>query len=606
MNPRSHRARLALVSISASLPWLVCGAAPRLAAQDAPREAAAKPAIGDVVPDCGFVDTWCLRRSLSDFGERKAFVLFFSNTDCPLVQRYLPRLEALWRKYRDRGVQFLSVNVGPGDSVVEMATQQVEQGLSFPFVKDFDGETVAATGVDRTAAVVVLDGERRLRYRGRVDRQFRFSGVSPVAGRQDLAEAIEDVLAGREVRVPETRVEGCRITPPRAPDPHSGVTYAKEIARIVQRHCQDCHRPGGQAPFSLLDYDDVADRAEMVAEVVLQQRMPPWYASPAHGEFRNARGLDEAERRAILDWVAADCPQGDPADLPPPREFPQREWRIDEPDLVLKVPAPVRIPADGYVPYKYLILPYRFSEDTWVEQIEIRPSNPRVLHHANLGYIDAGLRFRQKNFITGLVPGGDPMRLDPGTAVLVPKGAVLGLQCHYVTVGKPQRDRIEVGLRFPRRPVAKRLRVLIAQDHSFAIPPGATFHPVRDERILPVDAIGLGLFSHMHLRGRDMTFRAHYPDGRTETLLMIPNYNFDWQASYRWELGTRRFPKGTRIEVVAHYDNSSWNPFNPDPEATVRFGPQTHHEMMYGFLFYVDANENLGVKVDPRSGRARP
>ena len=281
------------------------------------------------------------------------------------------------------------------------------------------------------------------------------------------------------------------------------------------------------------------------------------------------------------------------------------DW-IDDPDLVLRVPAPVRIPADGYVPYKYLVLPYRFKKDTWIEQIEIRPSNPRVLHHANLGYIDSGLRFRQRNFITGLVPGGDPMRLDPGTAVLVPKGAVLGLQCHYVTVGKPQTDRIEVGLRFPRQPVARRLRVLIAQSHSFAIPPGATFHPVRDERVLPVDAIGLGLFSHMHLRGRDMTFRAHYPDGRSETLLLIPNYSFDWQAAYRWEPDSKRFPKGTRIEVVAHYDNSAWNPFNPDPTKTVRFGPQTYHEMMYGFFFYVDANEDLGVKVDPRSGHALP
>jgi hypothetical protein len=210
--------------------------------------------------------------------------------------------------------------------------------------------------------------------------------------------------------------------------------------------------------------------------------------------------------------------------------------------------------------------------------------------------------FNEANFITGTVPGGEPMNLDPGIAFLIPKGSVLGLQLHFVTTGKPEKCKVSVGLRFPREPIQKRLRLIQLSDRKFAIPPGAPAHKVTASRVLDRDIIGVGMFSHMHLRGKDMTFTAHLPDKKTDTLLVIPNYNFGWQLPYRWEPGKMRLPKGTRLECVAHFDNSPFNPFNPDPKATVRNGPQTHHEMMYGFFFYTDANEKLGLRVDPKTG----
>lgn len=304
----------------------------------------------------------------------------------------------------------------------------------------------------------------------------------------------------------------------------------------------------------------------------------------------------------LVDWLRSGLPVGDPDDAPPPRAWPKGPWRIGEPDLVLEVKAPVRIPAEGVVPYLYLILPYRFAEDTWVEAVEILPENPRVLHHANLAWFDPARGFSQDGFVTGYVPGGDPLVLDAGTAMPIPGGSVLGLQAHYVTTGKPETDRLRVGLRFPRVPVTRRAEVLIVTDTGFAIPPGATGHRVAAKRRVRTDSTVIGLFAHMHLRGRDMTFVAHRPGEPPDTLLMIPNYDFDWQSSYRCPPDSVRLPQGTVVEVVAHFDNSAFNPFNPDPSTTVRFGQQTFEEMMYGFVF-VTADEPLDLRVDPATGR---
>lgn len=245
-----------------------------------------------------------------------------------------------------------------------------------------------------------------------------------------------------------------------------------------------------------------------------------------------------------------------------------------------------------------------FPHDTWVQSVEVLPDNPRVVHHANLAFMTLGERPREENFITGRVPGGDPMVLDEGTALLIPRGSVLGLQIHFTTTGKPETARLSVGLKYPRGPVHKRLYHQQVYTRRFEIPPFAPAHPVTASRRLDFDATGIGLFSHMHVRGKDMTFSARTPDGATDTLLLIPNYSFDWQQSYRWAPGTRKFPRGTTFEVAAHFDNSEFNPFNPDPTAAVRNGDQTFNEMVYGFYFYTRDDEDLNLTVDPRTGAA--
>ena len=436
--------------------------------------------IGDEVGRIRFTDLRYLPRSLEELAPDRVSVLVFTSTTCPVARRYLPRLRALEEEYRGRGVAFLGVDVGTGSTVVEVAAQAVEHGLAFPLVKDFDGSVAKAVGATRTPEVCVLDAGRVLRYRGRVDSQYRVGGVAPTPGREDLREALEDVLAGREVAVAETPVDGCRIAfPVESAPPENPPTWSADVAPLVKRLCQDCHRTGGESPFPLETLADVAERADTVVEVVREGRMPPWFASPDHGEFVNARTVTDEERRLLFDWIRAGFPPGDPGEVPEPLPPPESRWKIGTPDKILKAPFSVKLPAEGYVPYKYTVLPFVFKEDTWLQAIQILPENPRVLHHANLVYYQIGQSFEQGNFITGQVPGGSPMQLDPGTGVLIPKGSVLALQMHYVTTGVEERDRISVGLVYPREPIQKQLHHVQVRTSRFAIPPGDPAHEVR-------------------------------------------------------------------------------------------------------------------------------
>lgn len=567
--------------------------------------AAAEPTVGGAsVGNLTFKDIRYLPRSLDDFKDKKAFVLVFTNTTCPLVQRYLPALAALDREYRGKGVQLLAVNIGPDDTIVQMAAQAVRYEAEFPFVKDSDHSCVKALGVQRTPEVVVLDAERRIRYRGRIDDQYRLGGTRPEPSRHDLKAALDAVLAGKEVEVKETPVDGCPITRPDTPATKA-VTFAEHVAPLLQKHCQECHRPGTAAPFALLTYKQAAAKADAIAEVVAEQRMPPWYAAPEHGSFVNRRGLSAAERDTLLQWVRSGNPAGDETKLPPPKDVPEPgSWLIGQPDLVLQAPEH-ELPAAGDIPYKYVVLAHVFTQDTWMEGIQIRPDNARAVHHCNMAYFLPAEGIKKSNFITGTVPGGSPMLLGNGIAFRIPKGSSVVLQIHYVSTGKPEKCRIAVGFKYASGVVQKQLKHVLIADYKFAIPPGAAAHPVASSRTLNEDVIGEGLFVHMHVRGRDMTFKAHLPDGKTETLLVVPNYSFDWQMPYRWAPGQMRLPKGTRLEAIAHYDNSTFNPYNPDPKATVRDGQQTHQEMMNGFVFYTSATEELNLNVDPKTGHVR-
>jgi thiol-disulfide isomerase/thioredoxin len=558
--------------------------------------------VGDRAGKLKFTDIRYLPRTLDDFGAKKAYALVFLNTSCPVAERYLPALREVEKEYRDKGVQLVAVNAAEEDSVVAMATQAVQHDAEFPFVKDPGAAAARALGVRRTPEVVVLDADKVIRYRGRIDDQYRLGGVRKEPTRRDLRDALDAVLAGRPVANPETEVDGCPITfpPPRNP---KELTYAEHVAPVLQKHCWECHKSGGSAPFALTSYKATSARAEAITEVVGDQRMPPWFARHDFGPFTNRRGLSDEERQTVIDWARSGAAAGDLAKGPAAPGAPASEWLIGTPDLVLKS-AELELPASGDIPYKYVVLPYVFTEETWIQAAQILPGNARVLHHANMAFGNLTDGVKESNFVTGYVPGGEPMTLDDGLAFRIPAGSVLGLQIHFVATGKPEKCRVSVGLRYPRAVVQKRLRHIQLADTKFAIPPGAPAHKVTATRVLDCDAVGVGLFSHMHLRGKDMAFTARAPDGKAETLLVIPNYSFSWQVPYRWEPGQKRWPKGTKLECVAHFDNSPFNPYNPDPKATVRFGQQTHEEMMYGFFFYTDAAEQLGLRVDPKTGAA--
>jgi thiol-disulfide isomerase/thioredoxin len=562
--------------------------------------AAEKPKIGTAIGKLAFTDTRSLPRTLTDFGKKKAFVLVFTDTACPLAQKYLPTLSALEKEYRAKDVQFASLNASDADGVIAVATQSVKFDVEFPMLKDFGGACAKALGVTRTPEAVVLDADHKLVYRGRIDDQYRLGGARKAPTARELKDAIDAVLAGQAPAVAETEVDGCPISLAK-PRPPKEVTFAEHVAPVLQKHCWECHKSGGSAPFALVTHKQAAARADAILETITDQRMPPWFAAHDFGPFVNRRGMTDDEKAVIADWVKGGTPAGDLAKAPAPPPEPKDKWLIGKPDLTLDS-LEFELPAAGDIPYKYAILPHHFAEDTWVQGVQIVGDNPRVLHHANLAYAGLKVGFTADNFITGYVPGGEPMNLDSGVGFLIPKGSFLALEIHFVTTGKPERCKVSVGLRFPREAIQSRLKVMQLFDTRFAIPPGAPAHKVSASRTLDADVIGVGLFAHMHLRGKDMRFTAHGPDGTRDDLLVVANYNFEWQVPYRWAPGTKKLPKGTRLECAARFDNSAFNPYNPDPKATVRNGPQTHHEMMYGFFFYTEADQKLGLKVDPKTG----
>lgn len=580
------------------------------------------PAIGAVV-DAGaitFKDQWFLSRSLMDLEPAEIKVVVAVTEFCPLVKRYAPKLEMLFRTYRDRQVSMLALYVGPEASVPRMAAHALEFGLTFPIGRDAEGVAAAALGLTRTPQVVVLNRENRIVYRGRIDDQYRVGGERPHMRTDDLRDAIEALLAGRAIANPETPADGCRITRPVALRLNPAPTYHGHIRPILQAHCVECHRNGGDAPFPLTTVGDARQHAETIAEVVAEERMPPWFADPRHTEFVNRRGLDPEEKSLLIAWCRGDRALGTPRESVEPSVPRSSEvvktndaesnskpgnwtWRIGTPDLVIVQPFAHQLPATGFIDYKYVVFPYLFTHETWVDHVEITSDNPTVLHHANLACVPLGRKFEQEFFITGKVPGGDPMRLDPGIAYKIPAGSVLAIQIHYTTTGKPETCRLAIGLKYPRVKVQRQLHHQQVTTGRFLIPPGEPAHVVQSTRTIPFDAEGLGMFSHMHLRGKNMIFDALSPEGRRERLLVVPNYHFEWQQPYRWRPGTKRFPAGTVLEVTAQFDNSAFNPFNPDPSRAVGYGDQTYDEMMFGFVFYTRADEALDLTIDPKTGR---
>jgi len=527
-----------------------------------------------------------LPRTLTEIGEADWYALVLGDSTCPESTAALETAAAV--EADAEGVQFALINVGKRDSIRQMAFHAMECGATFPALKDRDGELAQALGVEAVPAVAVLDADWALRWTG---------------GAADLSAALAALALGAD---PEPGGRGaCPLQLEETVTLEREVTYAKDVAPFIQQQCISCHRPGAQAPFSLTTYKRVAARAEMLTEVVQEGRMPPWYAHPEFGRFRDDPGVTDEDRAMLASWIDQGKPMGDPDEVPATPEFDDEGWRLD-PDLILEASAVSGIPATGFVPYQYVFLPHQFEEDTYVQAIEIKPSNPPVVHHANLIYVREGFNVdADSDFLTGMVPGGMPSVLDGDRAWRIPAGASLALQLHLVTTGKPEINKMRVGLRFPRGVVNKRLFYHnLDGAKQIAIPPGDRAWRLADRVTLEQDVSGLGLFSHMHLRGKDMTFYAHYPSGKTETLLSLPNYSFDWQLTYRYPPETFQFPKGTTIECIAHYDNSAFNPYNPAPEKTVKEGPQTVDEMMNGFFVYTRDDEQLGLRIDPNTGYA--
>jgi hypothetical protein len=384
-------------------------------------------------------------------------------------------------------------------------------------------------------------------------------------------------------------------------------TFYKDVLPIIQQHCQSCHRPEQIGPMPFLTYEQVRTNATRIVLMVRSKKMPPWFADPKYGHFANDPSLSLEEIQRITEWVNAGTPAGDRRSAPTHQQRTE-EWNIPRPDRVIQMPKAVAVPAHGDVEYTYEIVPSGFTEDKWVQMSEIRPSSRQHVHHAVV-YIrppnstwlrkapkntpftasslaDAHLKhdahWTDSDMLLVYAPGSSPDQWPDGMAKFVPAGSDLVFQIHYTTNGRSARDQTSVGLVFAKELPKQRVLTLQLTNDHFVIPPEVDDYRIEAWGTLPNDATLLSFFPHMHLRGKRFEYNIVDTASRLETLLRV-NYDFYWQLSYR--LAQPRLLKaGTKLQAVAWYDNSSKNPHNPDPHASVTWGDQTSEEMMVGFF----------------------
>jgi len=530
-----------------------------------------------------------------------ATVVCFLGAECPLARLYAPKLAKLAAEYESQGVQFIGVSSNQHDSLDDMRRYAETYRLPFPIVKDYDNLVADHYKADRTPEVFLIDALQVLQYRGRIDDQYHPGLAREQATREDLRIALDEVLAGKIVSVSETEAAGCLIGRIKRPVVNPSVTYARNVSRVLQRNCVECHREGEIGPFALTEYDEVVGWADMMLETIDDGRMPPWHANPAYGHFANARVMPEADKQVLRDWVAAGAPLGDIADLPEPTQY-VSGWNLDrEPDLVLEMrDHPYRVPAEGTVEYQYFVVDPGFTEDKWVIGAQAIPGNPSVVHHVIVFFRPPdGEEFRGIGWITAYVPGQRSTMLPPGMARRIPAGSTLVFQMHYTTNGVEQDDLTKVGLLFgDDDAITHEVSTRIGINHEFEIPPGAGDFPVSaSARYLPAEGQLLAFAPHMHVRGK--SFRLFARCGKEETVLLdIPHYDFNWQHVYELaepiDLATI-----DDLHFTARFDNSGSNPVNPDPAQHVTWGDQTWEEMAIAFFEVAEPRDRVRGRSNP-------
>ncbi len=417
----------------------------------------------------------------------------------------------------------------------------------------------------------------------------------------------------------------------------TGITYCKDVAPILFQHCASCHRPGEVAPFPLLSYKDAAKRANFLVEVTKSRRMPPWKAEKGHIPFKNERGLSKAELDVLARWAKAGAPKGDPKDMPPLPKF-KEGWVLGKPDLILRMPEPYTIRADGSDIYRCFAIPTGLKEDRTVAAVEFHPGNRRVVHHA-VFFLDKSGRGRRRDkeekgpgyesfggpgvpaigILGGWAPGVTARFWPNNVGWWLPGGSDLILQMHYHPTGKVEKDQSEVGIYFTKKRGKSIIPFTIGTRH-INIPAGKKNHKITAYATLPTDVTVYGTFPHMHVVGRKIELLAQLPgEKKKKVLVRIPDWDFDWQDQYVYRKPFK-LPKGTKFTINAVYDNSKDNPFNPnDPPKRVTFGEQTTDEMClvpllvvpekregyYSIIQYVLFRRMIGEGLIPDSRKRR-
>lgn len=548
----------------------------------------------------------------------RAFV--FLSTECPVSNGYTKTLNELHAKLSRKGVDLFGVVADSSITRTQATRHFAEFKTTFPILFDASGLLLQALKPSHVPEAFVLDRDGRLVYRGAIDNAWEAIGRRrPKAEKEFLADAVTAVLGGKGVPVAETKPVGCLIEAPPKGDEKAKVTYARDIAPIIQARCLNCHRDGQVAPFALADYDQAAKRAKQIVRVTQDRLMPPWIPSPGHDKFVGERWLTDRELELFKTWADTGRAKGDDADLPPAPKFAEG-WRLGQPDLIVMMAEPFTVPADGPDLLQNFVLPLDIPEDKLVAAVEFHPGNKRVCHHAVLFLDDSGTArkldkatpepgyanfggpgFLPSGALGGWSVGNTPRPLPNGMGRYLKKGSDLVVQMHYHPTGKQETDQSEIGLYFVKKPVAESLKEkaklvgsIWMANYEMDIPAGEKGYKRSTSYTLPKEVIMVGVVPHMHLLGKSMKVTATLPDTTVKTLIDIQNWNYNWQDEYYYERPFK-LPAGTRLDVEAVFDNSADNPSNPSsPPKRVMWGDGTTDEMLFCFfLLSAEKTEDL-------------
>ncbi len=574
----------------------------------------------------------------NEAGRVRVFV--FLSTECPVSNSYSKTLSELSIKLRRKGgVEFFGVIADPSTTRKAAATHAREYKLSFPVLFDASQQLASVLKVKVVPEAFVLDAKGVLVYRGKIDDAYRDIGRRrPNVQTHYLSDAVDALLTGKPIRVAVTEPVGCVFESLPANSPKAAkVTYNRDIAPIIHARCMNCHRPGQVAPFALTNYEQVAKRGRQILRVTTRRIMPPWMPTASHAKFVGDRRLTDQELNLLQQWFDGGRAEGNADDLPPAPPFAEG-WRLGKPDLVVKMPKPFTVRADGPDLFQYFVLPLDVPEDKLVAAVEFLPGNKRVVHHAVLFLDDSGAarkldaatpepgyhsfggpQFAPSGAIGGWSVGNTPRRLPNDMGRYLKKGSDLVIQVHYHPTGKVEVDQSTVGIYFVDKPVAQSLSEkgklvgsIWMANYQMDIPAGERNYRRTARYKLPRPVTMVGVVPHMHLLGKSMKVTAALPSGKKVTLIDVARWDYNWQDEYYYEKPFK-LPADTVLEVEAIYDNSEDNPSNPSsPPQRVTWGDETTDEMLFCFfLLTSDKVEDLihvihhNVQYDLRQPRAK-
>lgn len=560
---------------------------------------------------------------LYDLSGKRATVVVFLSFDCPVSNSYVPALNEMAGALAAKDV--VIVGFCGGDLNQEQVTARCkEYALAFPVFADKEHRVVEAFQAVVTPEAFLLDNGRTMRYRGRIDDAYstRLKRNREVSTR-DLRAAIDQLLSGQPIQTRATVAVGCPIPRIQAKKAASGpVTFHRDVLPILQNHCQTCHRPGEIGPFSLMSYSQAVNWAADIKQFTSARKMPPWMPTEG-GPFLNERKLREKEIATLAAWVDAGMPEGNVADAPKPRRFVEG-WQLGKPDLILGPDSDMVVGASGKDMFRSFVLPTKLKESRYVIGYEVRPGNPRVVHHA-VQFLDTrgwagrleqrerertkseseidrgpgyssrmGPGFLPQGDVGGWAPGITPHFFPPGVAYYLPPNSDVVMQLHYHRTGKVERDRTQVGFYFAKEPVKNVIQPIVIPGYMLGIPAGADNFRVRGSVWIDRDCTIYNVTPHMHLIGKKIKITMTPPGGPATILVGIDQWDFNWQEIYFFKQPIA-VKAGTKFSVEAIYDNSANNPANPNnPPKIVRIGEETTNEMCFGFA---DATSNDGELI---------